>query len=73
MLDLIGKKINMLTILGKDPERKGYVICQCDCGNIISARPTRIKSGSTSSCGCNKKKRQRSRIEVDLNEEKKTA
>lgn len=62
MLDLIGKKINMLTILGKDPERKGYVICQCDCGNIISARPTRIKSGSTSSCGCNKKKRQRSSL-----------
>lgn len=55
-MDLIGKKFNMLTVLRKDPDKQGYVICQCDCGNIISARAERLKSGYTHSCGCNRKK-----------------
>ena len=58
-MDLIGKKFNMLTVLRKDPDKQGYVICQCDCGNIISARAERLKSGTTHSCGCNRRKRPR--------------
>ena len=28
----IGKKINRLTIIADDPNKKGYYICDCDCG-----------------------------------------
>lgn len=54
MKDLIGKKINMLTVLRKDPDKKRYVICQCDCGNIISTRFDNVQSKQ--SCGCEKRK-----------------
>lgn len=49
---LIGQKFGMLTIVGKDESRYGYVLCQCDCGNKKSARIWHLKSGKIKSCGC---------------------
>lgn len=54
MKDLIGKKINMLTVLREDPDKKGYLICQCDCGNTVSVRRDKVRSRQ--SCGCEKRK-----------------
>lgn len=48
------EKYGRLTIISKDPERKGYVICKCDCGNTKSIRKNSLtrKKQPTQSCGC---------------------
>jgi hypothetical protein len=58
MDNLIGKKINYLTIIEgpiykiqKNKKRKFYK-CQCDCGNIKEVRYDGLKYGTTKSCGC---------------------
>lgn len=55
---MIGKKFGMLTIIGNDNERKGYVICKCDCGKTKSIRKTSLtkKRYPTTSCGCKQSK-----------------
>ena len=45
-----------LTIISEDNTRKSnkgeiYWNCQCECGNIISAKGVRIRAGTTKSCG----------------------
>lgn len=56
-----GKKFGRLTVIGFEhvPTSRGstawYWICRCDCGTIISAQPSRIRSGHTASCGCYKR------------------
>lgn len=56
IIDLTGKKFNMLTVLEMQEKRdsNGRVMwkCQCDCGKITIVKGTAIKSGATKSCGC---------------------
>lgn len=53
--DLTGLKFNRLTVLGLGERNKfGQVQwkCKCDCGNVVLATTTYLKSGHTKSCGC---------------------
>lgn len=47
-------KFGKLVIIREDEERKGYVICRCDCGKEKSIRKTSLtnKKHPTCSCGC---------------------
>lgn len=52
-MDLIGQRFGRLTVISK-ADRKGYVICKCDCGNthtVFAGNLTRSRS-PTQSCGC---------------------
>lgn len=52
---LIGQKIEMLTaleILPRNSKGKVYVVCLCDCGNVVNKRVCGFISGSRKSCGC---------------------
>lgn len=57
-MDLIGRKFGRLTVVGKS-ERKGYVVCKCDCGNTKEIRATQLtkKKQPTQSCGCIQRER----------------
>lgn len=48
-----GTKFGRLTVL-RNATRRGYVICQCDCGNIKEIRSSSITKAyqPTRSCGC---------------------
>lgn len=50
--DIIGTKINMLFVLGRDVDtvRPKYY-CKCDCGNIVTLRKYKLINNLTS-CGC---------------------
>lgn len=50
--DLIGKKFCRLTVIDTDKSKKRYLICKCDCGNVISTFSGNITRGLTKSCGC---------------------
>ena len=57
--DLTGQRFGKLVVLHRDKEwdkkRKNKTVkwvCQCDCGNIHSARTTDLKQGKIKSCGC---------------------
>lgn len=53
--DLTGKKFNRLTVLGLAERNSNGQIqwkCKCDCGNIVFATTTYLKTGHTKSCGC---------------------
>lgn len=55
-----GEKFYSLTIIGFEHifhERgsRWNWICRCDCGTIVSVRPSRVMSGHTTSCGCNRR------------------
>lgn len=54
--NLIGKKINNLTILykddSKDKDGSFKVVCQCDCGKKKSINLSRVLKGKVESCGC---------------------
>ncbi len=57
--NLIGQKFGRLEVLSKaDPyiypngKKRTRWLCRCDCGNIIKAEHTNLKSGNTKSCGC---------------------
>jgi len=50
----IGSVFARLTVIGL-PSQKGryaYVRCRCECGKEIDARPAKLASGHTRSCGC---------------------
>jgi len=52
--DLIGKKINRLTILielGKNKKGKTEFLCQCDCGEFKAYEGRQLKSGEIKTCG----------------------
>jgi hypothetical protein len=56
----VGDKFHRLTILKKyikfeGGQNKTYLECECECGNIVNARLTAVKTGTTKSCGCWKK------------------
>jgi len=53
--DLTGKKFGSLLVLEKsfkDQYRNIHWKCLCDCGNMTTVDGTKLKSGSTKSCGC---------------------
>ena len=53
--DLTGQKFNKLTVLGLGERNSCGQIqwrCKCDCGSIILATTTYLKTGHTKSCGC---------------------
>lgn len=54
MSDLIGKRFGRLTVIGQDVDRRGYVVCECECGNLSTVRVTSLtrKKVPTRSCGC---------------------
>lgn len=53
-IDLKGKKYNRWTVLNfsKVKNKRGYWICQCDCGNIREVNTSALINGSSKSCGC---------------------
>lgn len=52
--NLIGCKLNMLTILDKKRENnRTFYYCKCDCGNEKWMRADGIKTKNVKSCGCN--------------------
>jgi hypothetical protein len=59
--DIVGKKINMLTVLNLDhydeKDNTYYYNCKCDCGNNIIVKRKLLLKGSIKSCGCKKEKR----------------
>ena len=50
----IGKKNNMLTVIGITAGKDGHkrFICKCDCGKKTTVKPTFWENGSVVSCGC---------------------
>ena len=53
--DLTGKKFNRLTVLGLGKRNSSGQIqwkCKCNCGNIVFATTTYLKTGHTKSYGC---------------------
>lgn len=53
-IDLCGKRFGRLTVCAREhvtPKRTHWK-CTCDCGGIAVVDGTRLKSGSTKSCGC---------------------
>lgn len=53
----IGQKFNRLTVIGFRYLRRGQYHhweweCKCDCGNVKTFNPGKVKSGHTQSCGC---------------------
>lgn len=58
MNKLIGEVFGKLTVIEQAPsanDRRQWR-CQCECGNIITASTTALRSGDTTSCGCLKRK-----------------
>ena len=50
----IGKKNNMLEVVGITRNAKGnrVFLCLCDCGNLTEVKPTYWETGQVKSCGC---------------------
>lgn len=48
----IGKKYGRLEVIGVREGQKRKFQCQCDCGNVIFARPIDLEKGNVKSCGC---------------------
>ena len=54
IINLIGKRFGMLTVIAKDntPSCRTRWICKCDCGNIKSIEGIHLTQGKITSCGC---------------------
>lgn len=55
-IDMTGRKIGFLTVVGRAPAPNGqggaYFNCICDCGNTRVARGGSLRKGQVISCGC---------------------
>ena len=53
----VGDRFGRLVVVDGSTDRQGYVVCQCDCGNITEIRKTSLtkKKQPTRSCGCMQK------------------
>lgn len=57
-IDLVGQKFKRLIVEAfshKGNDRHSHWRVKCDCGNIIIAHGSALKTGNTGSCGCLKK------------------
>lgn len=55
MIDLTGKKFDMLTVVERLENAKGGITrwkCRCDCGNYTIVRGGNLRNGAVKSCGC---------------------
>jgi len=54
MINLVGQKFGMLTVVEFDrlQNHKTYWKCVCDCGLTVLATGNNLRSGNTKSCGC---------------------
>lgn len=52
-------KYGMLTPFAYHKRIKGrwYILCVCECGNIVSVRQNNLVTGNTTSCGCIKRRK----------------
>lgn len=52
--NLIGLRSGRLEVIAYDEwkHNRPYLVCKCDCGNVVSVRDDGIVSGRTKSCGC---------------------
>lgn len=54
MLDLTGDTYGRLTVI-EEVEKVGshrMWLCECECGETVTTRQARLRTGETSSCGC---------------------
>lgn len=56
LIDLTGKRVNHLTVIGIDRSDSKNVrwFCKCDCGNIKSIHGAGLRNGTSKDCGCSK-------------------
>lgn len=62
MIDLTGKRIYKLTVLGRnaDESRRTRWVCECDCGNAVSVFQSHLTGRKkTQSCGCRRAENRR--------------
>lgn len=54
VMDLVGQKYGMLTVVVRANPSDAYAmwICRCDCGGTKMVRSKNLRSGGTRSCGC---------------------
>ena len=57
-MDIIGKRFGKLRVVAES-ERKGFVICECECGNVKEIRKKNLTRTTrpSRSCGCEQRKR----------------
>lgn len=56
-IEIIGRRYGTLTVrefISRDEKRKEYYLCDCDCGNTITAMKHILMFGKRTSCGCKK-------------------
>ena len=59
-IDMSGKTIERLTVLSLNEvltrKRKVAIwVCQCSCGNVVNVEGSKLRNGTTKSCGCLRK------------------
>lgn len=74
VLDLAGQTFNRLTVVKRvgriNPDRAAhYWQCVCLCGNTVDLPGSKIKSGSTKSCGCLKREMASARCKTPQHQE----
>ena len=57
--NVIGNAYGNITVIGIANSRKGYLICECSCGNTIESRKYRVVNGEKTDCGCVKSENSR--------------
>lgn len=72
-MDLVGKKMGRLTVL-RESDRKGYYMCQCDCGKMkeINGYCLTRKKSPIVSCGCYRSEKARKIGEKTIHPNSKT-
>lgn len=58
MIDLTGRKFGKLVVIERGAngtDGRATWKCQCDCGNIVYVKGSRLRNGHTKSCGCLRK------------------
>ncbi len=53
-VELVGKKLNRLTVISiiRQTGKRAYCSCICECGNSVVILRQSVVSGTTKSCGC---------------------
>lgn len=55
LIEMTGRRFGRLTVTeraGKNRKGEATWHCDCDCGKVITASGTSLRSGNTQSCGC---------------------